>query len=268
MTFDSATARPRLVVAKDLPAATVPGHSFRFVADALDTGGAYSLTEATSPAGAGVPLHAHDSAVECFFVLEGDYRLTVSGRTHDLGAGGFSLVPRGAPHRFTVAGEHTARAVVLFAPAGFEEVFRQMPDIFGTEGEPGPLWAAANALFDTRLLDSEPLDPAVELAGPPAVTKAGPVIVGSDRAVLTPLAGPAQTRTGLSISVRTDPRAGLVWGIGPTVCAAWIVRGSYRLHTEQDTVSVHAGEFFSFDRPTSARAVAAEANSQALLLCH
>jgi quercetin dioxygenase-like cupin family protein len=69
-------------------------------------------------------------------VLAGDYLLTVSGRTYEVGAGGFALVPRGAPHRFTIVGEHTARAVVVFAPAGFEEVFRQMPDIFGSPGEP------------------------------------------------------------------------------------------------------------------------------------
>jgi hypothetical protein len=66
MTFDSATAHLRVVVASDVLAAQVPGRSFRIVADALDTGGAYSLTEATSPPGARVPPHAHDSAVECF----------------------------------------------------------------------------------------------------------------------------------------------------------------------------------------------------------
>jgi hypothetical protein len=94
----------------------------------------------------------------------------------------------------------------------------------------------------------------------------GPVIDRADRAVLTPLVGRAETRTDLSISVRSDPNAGLVWMIDHTVVAAWIVRDCHRLHTAQDTVSVRADEFFYFDRPTTARAISAETDSQALFL--
>lgn len=125
------------VAARDVTPAVVPGHSFRIVARGADTSGAYSVTEATSPLGAGVPVHAHDGTVECFYVLGGRYRFTVSGRTDEVGAGGFALIPRGASHRFEVA-DGEARAVVLFVPAGFEEVFRRMPAIFGTPASPAP----------------------------------------------------------------------------------------------------------------------------------
>ena len=154
MTFESTAPAMWVAAARDIPPVAVPDHSFRIVADAASTGGAYSLTEATSPGGAGVPPHAHDNAVECFYVLNGTYRLTVSGATHETGPGGFVLVPRGAPHQFEVLSEDGGRAVVVFAPAGFESVFRWMPSVFGVPGEPGPIWSWFNAQHGTRLLDA------------------------------------------------------------------------------------------------------------------
>jgi len=100
---------------------------------------------------AAVGPHVHDAAVECFYVVEGSYRITVSGADHEITPGGFALVPRGAPHQFEVTGGQEGRTVVVFAPAGFESVFRKMPEISGTPGEPGPLW--------------QRLDPAAPLAG-------------------------------------------------------------------------------------------------------
>jgi quercetin dioxygenase-like cupin family protein len=236
------TAAVQVTAARDLVPAAVPGHSFRIVADAAGTGGAYSLTEATSPPGAGVPPHVHDGSVECFFVLDGSYRLTVSGTTYDADPGGFVLVPRGAPHQFEVVGTADARAVVLFAPAGFETVFRRMPEIFGTQGEPGPLWEAVNAQFDTRLLDPE-LD---SFAGPPAVT-----------AMSSPslLAGPAVTGTSLSLSLRSDAPGGS-WAIDPGDAAAWIVEGCYRFDTPGGSFTLGEGEFISLDQTTPVRATA------------
>jgi len=148
VTFDAATNRLTPLTVRDIPPAQVPGHTFRIVADGRATGGTYSLTDATSPLGASVPPHRHDDAVECFYILDGAYRFTVSGGTREAGAGGFSLIPRGASHQFEVV-EGPAQALVLFTPAGFEEVFRAMPAIFGTPAnrarcgsrptrEPGP----------------------------------------------------------------------------------------------------------------------------------
>jgi quercetin dioxygenase-like cupin family protein len=146
------TGPPRVLSAADAAGAEGPGHSFLILVDADSTGGRYSLTKATSPAGASVPPHVHRGAVECFHILEGSYRLTVSGRVHEAGPGEFLLVPRGAAHQFEVTGARLAQAVVIFSPAGFERCFRAMPEIFGTSGEPGPLWERANLEQDTVLL--------------------------------------------------------------------------------------------------------------------
>ena len=233
--------------AADAAVAEVPGHAFRVLADAESTAGRYSLTEATSPPGASVPPHVHRGAVECFYVLDGDYRLTVSGRVHEAGPGGFLLVPRGAAHQFEVVGSRPARAVVIFSPAGFERVFRAMPDIFGTPGEPGPLWERANREQDTGLLaPGEPHPP-----GPEAVS------------VAAPLATPVLTHTGLAISQRPLAR-GRVWAVGGEVCAVWVLGGALRVDTAADSITARPGQLVTFEAGP-ARAVAL-ADATALLV--
>ena len=224
--------------------AAVPGHSFRILADAASTNGRYSFTEATSPVGAAVPPHAHDTSVECFYVLDGLYRLTVSGAVHEAAPGDFVLVPRGAPHGFEVIGSAEGRAAVIFAPAGFEDVFRRMPEIFGTPGEPGPLWQRANAEYDTRLLD------AISDGGPPAVTTLGP------------------TGTPLEIRLCAGPR-GATFGLGSAASAMWIVAGAFRVGHGANEVVASAGQLVTFDTggpadPTGATGLAHR--NEALLL--
>jgi quercetin dioxygenase-like cupin family protein len=228
----------------DVAPAAVPGHSFRILADAASTGGRYSFTEATSPVGAAVPPHAHDGCVECFYVLDGLSRLTVSGVAHEAAPGDFVLVPRGAPHGFEVIGQAEARAAVIFAPAGFEDVFRRMPEIFGTPGEPGPLWQRANAEYDTRLLDPAPDD------GPPAVTT------------------PGTTGTPLEIRLCAGPR-GATFGLGAAASAMWIAAGAFRVGHGTDEVVASAGQLVTFDTGGPASATGATGlagRNEALLL--
>jgi len=265
MTFREQTAQLQLTSESDVLAAEVPGHSFRILADAAGTAGSYSLTVATSPAGAGVPPHAHDRCVECFYVLTGHYRLTVSGSTHEASAGGFVIVPRGSPHHFEVAGDEPGRAVVIFAPAGFEEVFRRMPEIFGTPGEPGHLWEQANAMVNTRLLGR--MDDL--RTGPAAITVASEhPSRRTDRpwpVSLTTLGTPELTRTPLAISLRSGPRDS-TWPIHRSVSAIWIVTGSYRIAVGDSEVIASEGELVSFIRPGLGLASALGPANQALVL--
>jgi quercetin dioxygenase-like cupin family protein len=255
MTLDLNEASGRVVAARDIEPVDVPGHSFRIVADGAGTRGAFSVTEATSPAGAAVGWHAHDGAVECFFVVEGRYRMNVSGAVHEVGPGGFSLVPRGAPHGFEVV-EGTARALVLFAPAGFEAIFRRMPEIFGTPGEPGPVWELANRQAATRLLDGPGPGPAglVRPAARSGVASAT-------------LADSAATGTPLDIALRQDAHVGSAWSADPHVTAVCVVAGRYRFELPGRTLTVAAGEYLALPRADAApRAMALAPDSRALLL--
>jgi len=252
------TAFAQPVAARDVKPAVVPGHSFRIVARGADTAGAYSLTEATSPLGAGVPAHAHDNAVECFYVLDGQYRLTVSGRTDEVGAGGFALVPRGASHRFEVV-DGEARAVVLFAPAGFEEVFRRMPEIFGTPGEPGPLWQRLNGEFSTRLLpEPQPLP------GPRALVSPGPGPIRAESATI--LASASATHTGLTIALRSDPHPGSAWILPSPVSAVWVVSGGYRFESPSGPTDVFEGQYAWLHEAPPRQAISLHRGSRALYL--
>ena len=243
-----------LVATRDVEPAVVPGHSFRVVADGSLTAGAFSLTEAESPKGAGVPPHAHDRSVECFYVLDGAYRLTVSGASHEAGPGGFVLVPRGAPHQFEVV-EGPARALVLFAPAGFEEVFRQMPAIFGSPGEPGPVWARANTRAATRLLDGPG-------PGPDALVRSP----GGRQAAPVTLADRAATGTGLRITLRDGDPLGARWAPGPSATAVYVLAGRYRFDLPGASTVVSADEYLALPLETPARALALSADSRALVL--
>ena len=48
-------------------------------ADAATTGGVVSVLEATEPPGFGPPIHIHDDAAEAFYVLEGEYVMSLNG---------------------------------------------------------------------------------------------------------------------------------------------------------------------------------------------
>jgi quercetin dioxygenase-like cupin family protein len=225
------TGPVQVISAAGVAGSEVPGHTFRVLADAASTGGRYSLTEATSPVGAGVPPHIHRSAVECFYVLDGAYRLIVSGHAHEAGPGGFLLVPRGAAHQFEVTGGPLARALVIFSPAGFEQCFRAMPRIFGTAGEPGPLWERANRDQDTALLAPDRPHP----AGPAAVT-----VAAGQPGPAARLADPAQTRTGLAIIVRQLHR-GHAW-LADQGSAAWVLTGALRVESAAGDVTARTGQ--------------------------
>ena len=87
------------------------------------TNGAYSLAEVfVSPAGE-VPLHAHSREDEAFYVLDGDITFEVGDETIEAGPGSFVFGPKGIPHRYTV-NSATARVLMLFSPAGFENFIR------------------------------------------------------------------------------------------------------------------------------------------------
>jgi quercetin dioxygenase-like cupin family protein len=250
------TSALHLRTAREVGPVVVPGHSFRILADAASTGGRYSLTEAVSPVGAAVPPHAHDRSVECFYVLGGNYRLTVSGVVHEAAAGDFVLIPRGAAHQFEVIGEDEGRATVIFAPAGFEDVFRRMPEIFGTPGEPGPLWQQANAAYDTRLLDASQLT-----GGPPAVT------AGSSGGALSTLGTTAMTGTPLEIRLCAGARDAR-FRLGPAVAAMWIVTGRFRVDLGGSEIIASAGQLVSVeaDGPSRVTALALADRNEALVL--
>jgi quercetin dioxygenase-like cupin family protein len=88
------------------------------------TEGAFSLLEATGPAGDHTPLHVHHLDDEGFYVLDGQLTLWAGDEQHVLRAGESVLAPRGVPHTLRV--DTDARWLVTSAPAGFEAFVRDV----------------------------------------------------------------------------------------------------------------------------------------------
>jgi quercetin dioxygenase-like cupin family protein len=101
------------------------------------TDGAYSMLEQIAPPGYGTPAHVKRGEKEIRYVLAGEVTVETS-EGQLVGTPGHTLVlKRGRPHRLRVTGDEPARMLVLFSPAGVEELYheageeapeRQIPD--------------------------------------------------------------------------------------------------------------------------------------------
>jgi Mannose-6-phosphate isomerase len=94
-------------------------------ADEIDTGGFFTLLEATEPAGFGPPMHTHEDAGEAFYVLEGEYLIFVEDREFVCPAGSFVYIPAGVTHGFRV-GKAQSRKLNIYTPAAMVGYFDEL----------------------------------------------------------------------------------------------------------------------------------------------
>lgn len=110
----------------------VLGMPLRFLCDAKDTQGAWSLMEEDIPAGLGPPPHRHDWD-EAYYVIEGALDFEIDGKPVRLSAGDFTYLPRNTVHGFKGASPSPARVLIFAAPAHasafFEDVNREIRSI-------------------------------------------------------------------------------------------------------------------------------------------
>jgi mannose-6-phosphate isomerase-like protein (cupin superfamily) len=81
-----------------------------------DTDGLVSVLEAEEPPGFGPPIHVHNDCAEAFYVLEGEYIMTLEDREFVCPAGSFIFIPQGARHGFRV-GDIASRKLNFYFPA-------------------------------------------------------------------------------------------------------------------------------------------------------
>jgi quercetin dioxygenase-like cupin family protein len=93
-----------------------------------ETGGAYFCFEVSTVPGFGPPLHRH-AYRELFYVLEGEYELTIESdgqlETITGGAGTAIGVPPNTPHTFKNGSGAPARLLFVHQPAALDEFFEQ-----------------------------------------------------------------------------------------------------------------------------------------------
>jgi mannose-6-phosphate isomerase-like protein (cupin superfamily) len=125
----------------------LPGQGERIEAGAITTtmkatadttGGAFSMSEGTIPAGtSGPPPHAHRQTTDTYYVLEGTLRVTIGDRELDAPVGSYILVPPGVVHTFANTSAEPARILNINAPGGWEHYLRELAGAMRAGAFPG-----------------------------------------------------------------------------------------------------------------------------------
>ena len=115
------------------------GIGVRFMIDAAQSGGGFSLVEHPMPPRAlGSPLHRHSREDEYSYVLEGRVGAQLGEEVVYGEAGELIFKPRGQWHAFWNAGDEPSRILEIISPAGFEEYFERVTVLFAAGGPPDP----------------------------------------------------------------------------------------------------------------------------------
>ena len=85
-----------------------------------DTGGAYSLLEASLAPGIIVPRHTHTREDETYHVLAGELEVVVGEETFVLREGDTLMAPRDIPHQLRNSGNIANHYLLVFSPSGIE----------------------------------------------------------------------------------------------------------------------------------------------------
>jgi len=127
----------------------------RFMLGGDQTGGRFALVEHPLPARSlGAPVHTHHDEDEFSFVLQGEVQVQIGARVITAGEGTLITKPREVPHAFWNASDAPARVLELISPAGLENYFAAMAELFSS-GPPDQERAA-----DIRKRHNVDLDPA------------------------------------------------------------------------------------------------------------
>lgn len=113
----------------------------RFMVDAAESGGGFSLVEHPMSARAlAAPLHRHTHEDEYSYVLEGRVGALLGDQVLIGTPGDLIFKPRNQWHTFWNAGDEPARILEIISPGGFERFFEELVDLGGvTHAEPGDL---------------------------------------------------------------------------------------------------------------------------------
>jgi quercetin dioxygenase-like cupin family protein len=115
------------------------GDGVTILATGKDTNGAYAQVEGVLMPGGEAPPHIHHREDETFYVVDGSLELRLGDDTLVALPGDYMQVPRGTVHAVRNVGEHMARALVTFVPAGLERFFMEVyQPVAGRTAPPPP----------------------------------------------------------------------------------------------------------------------------------
>jgi quercetin dioxygenase-like cupin family protein len=139
ITTDTTPPTPRVIGPGDGDTGQIGGIGVRFLLDAAQTGGGFSLVEHPMPPRAlGAPRHRHTHEDEYSYVLQGRVGIELGGEILHGGPGDLILKPRGEWHAFWNAGDTPARILEIISPGGFESYFAGLSALFADGAPPSP----------------------------------------------------------------------------------------------------------------------------------
>jgi mannose-6-phosphate isomerase-like protein (cupin superfamily) len=123
--------------------------------EAPESEGRFAVVEhPIPPRSLAAPLHYHHREDEYSFVLEGRLGALLGDRVVEAGPGAWVLKPRGEWHAFWNAGDTPCRIIEVISPAGFENYFREVAEVFtDAAGSPPDLvrFAEVNARYGLEM---------------------------------------------------------------------------------------------------------------------
>lgn len=103
----------------------VLGSHVTLLADGKETNGQMCIIEVVAPPEAGPPPHFHRDESETFYVVDGEFEMTVGDQTFAAAAGTTVHVPAGMVHAFRNCGRTRGRILSFHHPAGMEHFYEE-----------------------------------------------------------------------------------------------------------------------------------------------
>jgi quercetin dioxygenase-like cupin family protein len=143
---------PRIVTPEQGTSIRAFGIPMNIMLRAEQTGGAFAALVAEFAPGQGPPPHFHHDHEEYFFVLEGEFELTVGGKTVTAGPGSMVFVPRETVHAFKYVGSTRGRLLEWGTPGGQERYFEAIDALAVGEGLTHEGVVATSRQFETEFV--------------------------------------------------------------------------------------------------------------------
>jgi len=121
-----------------------------FKVESEQTGGAYAILEQFIPAGNGPPLHVHRHETEIYYILEGEFEVTIGDKKVPAPPGAMVVGPRDIPHTFRNIGATDGRLLLTVIPGRFSNYFIE---INGMDEDDYPTIRALAAKYDVEFLE-------------------------------------------------------------------------------------------------------------------
>jgi quercetin dioxygenase-like cupin family protein len=137
-----------------------PGERARIRASSAQTMGTFAMIEVIADPGNGVPMHVHGKEDEHFIVLEGKLQMAVGAKRQDVVTGESITVGMGVAHAWCNASKSSVHMLVVFSPAGIEDMFRELEGV-----DPAEVEAIAHR-YGTRLIGPPLREAAYSLNAP------------------------------------------------------------------------------------------------------